>query len=311
MKLFNKIVLVIAIGLGGILVYLMIQLNNPKFGLKMGNQGFGHFIHQDEETKLNKISENLYNFQWIHYTSMIVTSENGLIVIDPNNAQSAAKLKEVLNSNFPGKPVVAMLYSHFHKDHAEGGKVLDAKRIIGHKDIPLYLEDWPGHDVQLPNELIEGDTALVIDGVKVNCVYLPKGHTETMYAFHFPELEALYSADLATVGTMPFVLMDMYLPAIERNLIKMSKINFKHFVPSHFNYGTKEDLTNSLKMYQGFRQIARDAFEKYGPLSETSGYPMQSYMYDRLKAEYGNLHGFDDLYIPVITRLFLGELAGY
>jgi hypothetical protein len=105
--------------------------------------------------------------------------------------------------------------------------------------------------------------------------------------------------------------MDMYIPAVQRNLEKIAAVDFDHFVPSHFSYGTKEDIIKSIKFYKDIRQIAKDAFEKHGPLTETSGFEIQSYMYDELKEQYGHLHGFDDLYVPFITRLFLSELVGY
>lgn len=307
----SKVLLALVIVLGGILAYLGYQFSNPKFALGLGNDGFRHFIEQPQETKLNRITDNLYAFQWIHYTSMVVVTDEGIIVVDPSNRRAATQLKVVLEEEFPGKPIAAVIYSHNHKDHTEGAEILQAPRIIGHQDIARYLADFPGHDVQLPNETYTGDTIIEAAGTEIALVYLPDGHTRTMYAIHFPEYRAVYLADLATVDTMPFILMDMYLPAVERNLEQVAQIDFDYFVPSHFTSGTKEDVIKSLQFYKDIRQIARDALAKHGPLTETSGFAIQSYMYDELKAQYGHLHGFDDLYIPFITRLFLSELVGY
>jgi glyoxylase-like metal-dependent hydrolase (beta-lactamase superfamily II) len=313
MKKLAIIMSILSVVLIAVLGYIIVMLRSPLTPLKMGSDGFGHFIKQPRDSDFLKVSDSVYTFQFTHYTNMIVRTANGLMLIDPSNySLSASDLKATLEREFPGQPVHTIIYSHFHKDHTSGSGIFGAKRIIAHEDVPRYLADYPGHNVELPTELLMSkDTVMMIDGMKTEFLYLAEGHTTTNFAIHFPSERTMYVADLAAVNAMPFILMDMYIPAVIRNLEKVELVDFDNLVTCHFLPGKKKDVTFSIQFMKDVRAITQEAFRKHGPLNETSGYKIQVQMYEDMKAKYGNLHGYDDLYVLFITRAFLGELVGY
>ena len=52
---------------------------------------------------------------------IVIEGNDGLIIVDTTeNVVSAKKIKEAIRANLPDKPVVAVIYTHFHADHNTG-----------------------------------------------------------------------------------------------------------------------------------------------------------------------------------------------
>jgi len=88
-----------------------------------------------ENFRFEEIAENVY---WAanssHRTVMLVTDE-GVILADPINRAFSTRLKQEIAERF-GVPVRYVLYSHHHWDHASGGAVFeDTATFVGHENM--------------------------------------------------------------------------------------------------------------------------------------------------------------------------------
>ena len=107
------------------------------------------------------IAGDLYRAQdGTHFTVFLVTAE-GIILADPLNADFATWLEGELAQRF-GVPVRYVLYSHYHWDHASGGRVFDdTATFVGHANLPIALEDAiAGFPVQVTLVDADGDQRL-------------------------------------------------------------------------------------------------------------------------------------------------------
>lgn len=266
-----------------------------------------------------ELADGVYSYRWLHYRNLVLDTEEGWVVVDPLNRQAATELREQLSKLKPAQTIAALIYSHYHLDHASGGEVLRAERIIAHKNSPFYWTDFPGADIEPPTELIEGDTVLQFGTVSLRVLDLGKSHSDTLFAFHLPEANLLFSVDMGlSQAFLPMGHPDSYGPGVMRALEKMAEVDFEVFVPAHFDMGTKDDLLEYIQLQRDIRRLAREALDLYGP-ADGATLPgdgdalmeMFSYIYEPLKAEYGHYHGFNQQSLYVVFSGLIGETLGF
>jgi glyoxylase-like metal-dependent hydrolase (beta-lactamase superfamily II) len=266
---------------------------------------------------LKKVTDRVYTFRWTWDRSIVVLTDEGVVVTDPMNAEAAAILKQELDKLAPGRPVHTMIYSHYHLDHVPGGAALHPQNVVAHAKCPGYwhdLADEPAtRAIVPPTRLIEGDQKLVIGGVEIDLLYLGLSHTDTLYAFYLPGERVLHTADLGLVRTVfPMGGPDMYMPGVIRAMDRLAQLDFDAWIPSHFGYGKKSDFLDAIEFTKTVRRLSLEALAKYGlPDTEAGLLSGFHYVYDPLKAKYGGYHGFNEQALFIVARGFSGVLLGY
>ena len=72
--------------------------------------------------------------------TVFMVTVDGIILADPINPEFAAWLKDEFDRRF-GVPVKYVIYSHYHWDHASGGRIFaDTAHFVGHVNMHKYLE---------------------------------------------------------------------------------------------------------------------------------------------------------------------------
>jgi glyoxylase-like metal-dependent hydrolase (beta-lactamase superfamily II) len=268
-------------------------------------------------SELTRLTDHVYTFRWTWDRSLVVITDEGVVMTDPFNAEAAQALKAELDKVAPGKPVRAMIYSHYHLDHVPGGAVLKPQEVLAHKKCPQYWADLADDprtkDILLPTRLIEGDQQLQFGGEEIDLIQLDRSHTDTLFAYYLPKEKLLYTADVGLVRTIfPIGGPDMYMPGMIREMERLSKLDFDTWVPSHFSYGKKSDFLEALEFVKTSRKLALDAWLQYGLPGDSDAF-VRSYhaMYDPLKARYAGYHGFDEQILFHVSRNYSGAILGY
>ncbi|MBI3774656.1 MAG: MBL fold metallo-hydrolase [Gammaproteobacteria bacterium] len=265
-------------------------------------------------TQFEQVSDKAYTFRWNWYRNLIIVTDAGLVVIDPMNTEMATALKHELDRKFPDKKIHTLIYSHYHLDHTRGGAALAPLEVIAHEKCATYWKDFEHRDVLEPTRVITGDTTLDIGGVEIRALYLGLSHTDTLYAFHVPSEKLVFTADLGLVRSVaPVGVPDRYAPGYLAALNRVAALDFDIFVPSHFGYGTKHDLTDWRDMLEDGRQLARAALRNTGSLG-TRERQMARYfdtVYYPMRAKYGSWHGFNEMFILNLVRDLEGEMLGH
>ena len=273
------------------------------------------YFHNREIDRVHfeQLSNNVYTFQWNWYRNLIVDTSAGLVIIDPMNAEMSAALKAELDEAFPGKSVHSLIYSHYHLDHTSGGDVFSPQHVVAHVKVPQYLSRVDSSDVVPPTQLIEGDENFSIGGVEFEGLYLGFSHTDTLYAFHFPEDRLLFTPDLALVRTAPPTgVPDRHAPGYDLALERVSQLDFDVLVPSHFGYGSKSDLLAWREMLNDQRALCNEAIDLYGGPGVREGQWRRyfNHVYGPMKKKYGDWHGFNEMFVLNLVRDIVGEALG-
>jgi glyoxylase-like metal-dependent hydrolase (beta-lactamase superfamily II) len=267
-------------------------------------------------TALENVSGPVYAFTSGFTRSMVVDTPEGLAVFDTFDADFVAKLKAALDETFPGKPVKWVIYSHNHLDHVRGSAGLGAQEVIGHESVNRFIADWPEAitDYAPVTRPIKGDTTLNLGGVNVDFLYMPHSHSQTLYGFHVRDADVVFAPDMMFVRAFPpFDFPDFYYPGYIRALDRLIALQAAHYIPSHLDRGTRQDLVDFRNMTAEFHETVRSELARNG-YHAADGAAMRRGLkaaYDRLEPEYGDWHGFDEMFVPKFGRHWGGVYLGY
>lgn len=116
----------------------------------------GVMAQQAPTRAITEIADDLYWAQNNNHHSIFLVTDEGIILVDPINADFSAWLKAEFDARF-GVPVRYVLYSHHHWDHASGGAVFeDTAQFIGHENMLGNLALLPD-STPLPANAVEMD----------------------------------------------------------------------------------------------------------------------------------------------------------
>ena len=260
---------------------------------------------------VEQLTERVYTFRWGWYRNIFVVTDEGVFATDPFNAEAASLLREAIREKTGDRPVKFLFYTHYHKDHVEGGAALAPAEVLCHERCPSYFEDLASPDVLPPTRTLSGDETISLGGLTFQLLFLGKTHTDTLYALHIPEENLLFTADFGLVRTFPPIgLPDFYRPGVVRGLDRLSKLDFGLFVPSHFGHGVKQDFLDFAEMFRRIYDVTKEAGERYGRPDEqpVAGF---THVYDTMRRDYGDWHGFDQMILFSVARTATGQLLGY
>ena len=277
-----------------------------------------YFVPNGEHIeRFDHIAGDLYSFRLDFDRNVVLKTSAGLVVIDSFNDEFSQRLSTHLAREFPGMKVHTLIYSHYHLDHVRGGQHLHPKHVLTHAQTPRYWKELaPWHHDRFglkPTRLLRGDQILRVGDRKIQLLYLGKSHTDTLYAFYFPEERALFAPDMGFVRTVvPGGLPDMYFPGYMAALDRLLKLDIQHYVPSHFDPGTAADLENFADFMKESRVMTAAVFREHGRIDNPNTANLYfDGVYLPLKKKYGDWHGFDQMILPHIIRNFTGTYLGY
>jgi glyoxylase-like metal-dependent hydrolase (beta-lactamase superfamily II) len=266
-----------------------------------------------EGTRFEKVSDHVYTAKWGWYRNVVIDTADGLVVIDPMGPKMVAVDKQGIAEMLGGKKVHTVIYSHYHLDHVAGAGAFAPSEIIGHEKCAEYWKAVDAKDVAPMTKTITGDQTLTIGGVEIQALYLGHSHSDTLYAFYLPGDKTLFTADLGLVKTAPpGGVPDSYWPGYVAALDRVAALDFKVFVPSHFDAGTKQDLLDYIAFLKLSRSLAKQSLAKHGGMNE--GARFEDYfddIYPALQPKYGEWHGFGPTFISNMVCDVTGEALGY
>ena len=171
-------------------------------------------------------------------TQTHIVGDTDLAVIDPGPDDPAHL--DALLAVIAGRPVVAIVITHHHRDHSPGSRRLKAATgapIVGAAPFVLN-DDGPRADASFDYDyapdrvLAEGET-VAGQGWTLEAIATP-GHTKNHLAFALPETRALFSGDhvmgwSTSVVSPPDGDMTDYMASLEKLLPRDDRV----FYPGH------------------------------------------------------------------------------
>lgn len=154
---------------------------------------------------MTKLKDGVYQYFQFYTNSLVVVSDEGVLVVDPVNEKRAADMRKEI-SKITDLPVTKVVYTHDHFDHTRGGQIFKkegAEFIANEKCADLLGRD-PENRVVQPDTYYKGDSYRVEMGdINVDLHYLGPNESFCMSTIYIPDDGGLlFAADWHLPGFM-------------------------------------------------------------------------------------------------------------
>jgi len=186
-------------------------------------------VYDDGMFKLVQVAENIYSFGDSSTFSMVIVTDEGVIVADPINKNHSEVMLEAIKS-ITNQPIKYLIYSHSHWDHTGGGEVFknEGGIILSHIDARDWLLEHPNPNVVVADEVWEGNLKeMVLGGITLELHHFGESHGEGMTIYYLPKEKIIFIVDIVTPKRIAFTIMPDFSPKEwERTLIEVEKLDF-------------------------------------------------------------------------------------
>ena len=107
-----------------------------------------------------KVTDQIYVHRDNGHMNLFLITDDGIVIVDPINPEAGSNLAKELQRMAPEKKLLAIVYSHYHADHAGGARPLldiygDDVPIVANKRTAELLADKNWRSVVPPTKLID------------------------------------------------------------------------------------------------------------------------------------------------------------
>lgn len=206
---------------------------------------------------LIEISEDLYSFGNLVYLSMVLVTDEGVVVVDPVSAEHSEEMLQAIKS-VTYQPIKYLIYSHNHWDHTLGGQVFkdEGATVLSHVDARDWFLDNPNPNVVVPDEVWKGNQKKIVLGDKtLELHHFGPSHGKGMTVFYLPDEKITFVGDLVTPKTVGFTILADFIPSEwERTLTEVEKLDFETVMYSHKKpFGLAYEVTEQREYLQDLR----------------------------------------------------------
>lgn len=208
------------------------------------------------DTEHVSVTDRIHQLRYERHWSTWMETSEGIVVIDPHSNAAAAQLASIVRERDPTARLAAVVYSHWHLDHATGAEVLrrelgpDAP-IVAHERTVEKLRGYHGRgieDVPLPTRTVgDGPTELTFGDTTLELRYLGHAHQNDMLVVRIPSEDTLYACDFVrnegvAYSDLPGV--DMHEQVAQ--LYRLLQLEFEPVIFCHTPPGDREAIRSYL-----------------------------------------------------------------
>ncbi|APD06293.1 hypothetical protein UJ101_00756 [Flavobacteriaceae bacterium UJ101] len=206
---------------------------------------------------MTKLKDGVYQYFQFFTNSLVVITDEGVLVVDPVNEKRAADMRAEIRK-ITDKPVVKVVYTHDHFDHARGGQIFkeEGAEFITHQLCEDLLSRDLENRVVKPDFMYEGDYHRIeLGGKYIDLHYLGPNESFCMSVVHLPQNGGvLLGADWHLPGTM----LD-YHRQYARNMlgqlntfkaVKEKGLKFDIVVSAHSPHSSPEAFDEDYRFHQ-------------------------------------------------------------
>ena len=260
--------------------------------------------------KVDDLGKGAYVFRWRpgFYASPFFVTSDGVCAVDPIDDRAAAAYRAAIAS-VTEAPVVAVLYTHDHRDHACGARVLsEDAEVIAHPRAAERIARRGADDIRIPTRLVADEEVMEFGGVWISARYFGPNHSDSNIAL-FADTDGgrlLVFSDVIEPGVAPYRdLADSDLAGIVSTLDALEHERFDLVMGGHLGPGPRSWADDYRTYFHELVDITAQEFASMGgqePLPGENGVQMTervrnetcARVAERLRPRYGHWRGFTE-----------------
>lgn len=206
-----------------------------------------------QETKIIKITPNVYSMSVFGYQSLVVLGDKGALIVDPANTQRAEILKSEISKIRKNLPITHIVLSHEHYDHIGGTEVFPNAQIYAQRNAKSVLSlDISGLVPQNVQNWYDTDATIMMGDTQVDLHHYGAGDGKATTVVHLPKEGVVYAADMfreqGALG-IPDYMNDYNGLGVRKILNQMVAFNPKYALNGHSESVDPEGLIMTAKFY--------------------------------------------------------------
>ena len=222
------------------------------------------------EATMTKLDDGVYHYFGSFYSSLVVVTDDGVLITDPSNAARGQMLKAAI-AELTDQPVTHIVLTHEHYDHTGGTEVFpDAQVICHHSCAYVFQLDEYGF---VPDEVdisFESYLPIELGDTMVELHHLGPGDGMATTIIYMPKEQVVMSADLYEPRALTSALfMDDKNPlGVRKILNEVASWDLKHAINGHSPGTDPQDLREAAVYYEDLYQAVNAVLQ---PIVEQSG----------------------------------------
>ena len=202
---------------------------------------------------VTKLADGVYRLQNNFHYSMVVVTDNGVVVTDPINADAAKWIKSEI-AKLTSKPITHLIYSHSHGDHASGGALLaENATVIAQRNAPESIDSVE------PTMRFDSELSFKQGNKTFELTWLGVGHGQDLIAVVVRPENVAFITDVAAPKRLPWRNMgganiDDWISQVK----KVNSLDFDIFAPAHGNVGVKSDTQDVITYMEMHKSSVKD-----------------------------------------------------
>jgi glyoxylase-like metal-dependent hydrolase (beta-lactamase superfamily II) len=173
-------------------------------------------VRQSPLTSSTPLSDHLHLVSGGSGNALLVTSGEGLVMVNGGSSEHSNALLKIVASQVPGKRIAALFNTDWCADHTGSNEAIGAigAQIIAHEHTRQYLSndqfiEWQKRTykakpaVGLPTKTFYTKDTMLAGGERLDYGHLGQAHTDGDIYVHLPASNVLVAGDVLAVGKYP------------------------------------------------------------------------------------------------------------
>lgn len=197
-----------------------------------------------QQFDVHEIGDGVYVFRMNNRNSPVVITDEGVLVMDPQNETFAPLLKAEI-AKWTSQPVKYVVYSHANTDHVRGAQVFaDTAQFIAQRRQVPRLEYIKEPNFPMPDILFDEKMEINLGGKEIILLDFGINHSTGVTVMYIPADKIITTIDIVYVRRLAFYFMPDFNPrAWLSSLREIQKLDFDTAVVGHGSAtATKADV---------------------------------------------------------------------
>lgn len=269
------------------------------------------YLAHEPDMSTSKLSDNVWTISDGLYRAIFVEADNSVIAFDTFGTPGKARAyRSAVDASIPGKPIKTIIYSHDHLDHAGFADDLAADAdIIADEMCAKVIKLRQSQGQLQPTQVLSGkEHAMSIDGVDFTLLNPGPTHGSGNLSAYFAEDKILFSSDTILANAKYGFLPDYHIWNFVKFMRGFLELDWEQFVPGRYELTDRAGFERGCNYIEAIQKECQQAFVEFVPIWVHDA--MQGYVSNKLKAEFGDLDGFDEHIGSTAIRIVHHYLMG-
>jgi len=242
--------------------------------------------------QLVQVADDVYMFSMTQYNAMFITTDEGVILIDPIGPERAPLLKAAIGAITP-LPVRYVIYAHDHADHISGGAIFaDTAEFVSQRNAVDKVAQRGDPLTPTPTIAFDDFMTLTLGGKTIELYYVGLGHSDNNLLLVYPAQRLAFGADFIETQSVFTGQIGPWLGEwIESFRWIESSLDFDTLVAGHGIIGTKDSFRQAREYFESLMAAVTAA--RTAGLEDNSP-EMVAFVQARLAPTYNDWAHFDE-----------------